>query len=208
MNSDAPAQFGGLRLFLPFSSNISIDSSHLPYKLIVVINHNTWSVLQFMVFSGCVPGCLAVMTGSVGSVDEIHFDRTDSSPDVVMVRKRRSFCSVKVEQPVTVVKVGAEDDAENPPAAAEGGEKKDLLAEESILASGAGGDAGLVINGQTNGKVREVQLLVNGERLITGWWRRRGTRAPSSRHSARCRCCSRNSFGSRSTRRICYRTSA
>ena len=168
IDSDVPARIGGCELFVPLTSSISVDTSHLPHKLIVVINSNAWSVLQFLTFSGVVPGCFAVVFNVVGSVDELHFDRNAESTDIVMVRKRRSFCSVKVDPPITVTKVGAPDDAPEALGEHKGVDASPPDVGGQSVAPPLFVDTGVVIDGATPGRGRELMLLVNGEKMVTG----------------------------------------
>lgn len=89
VNRDSPA---GTSVLCNFRGGLELDESELPNKLIVVIQTNTVSAMEFLLITGCLPGLIAVVGNLVGSVDELHFERQEDL-SVMMTKGERRLVS-------------------------------------------------------------------------------------------------------------------
>ncbi|GMI02428.1 hypothetical protein TrVE_jg2893 [Triparma verrucosa] len=170
-HGDSPA---GASVICNFRGGLELDESELPDKLVVVIQTNTVSALEFLLITGCIPGLLAVLGNFVGSVDELHFERGKDS-QVTMTKVRR-FCSrVIKEPPVKVVQVGLEDESEraevekylNKSNSNSGSNSGNSDSPSASNNEGKNVESLVVIDGQMGSKAKEDHLIINGEKIIT-----------------------------------------
>ncbi|GMI17784.1 hypothetical protein TrLO_g3282 [Triparma laevis f. longispina] len=173
-NRDSPA---GTSVICNFRGGLELDESELPNKLIVVIQTNTVSAMEFLLITGCLPGLIAVVGNLVGSVDELHFERQEDLS--VMMTKVRRFCSKVIKDPpVRVIQVGLEDEADRLEI------EKYLLQKQNSSSESPSGSGNsdspsasnnegrnvenlVVIDGQMGSKAKEDHLIINGEKIIT-----------------------------------------
>jgi hypothetical protein len=104
----------GSSILCPTKPNMSITEVAAEpgtnQKFVVSVGSNRGSIFQFLLWSGCVPGLLAVGLNLVGQVDELHFERTNKGPEghkeVIMTRYRRRCTTAWKDPPVVVEHVG------------------------------------------------------------------------------------------------------
>jgi hypothetical protein len=146
--STKPFSAGLSVLGIPGTPSISVDSSHLPNELVIVINNKLTSSGFFLLFGCLVPSALGILSNQVGSIDVLHFRREAIAPPpsnnpaiipeqptirVTMTRTRKSFFKCKVESPVVVRNVGTEEDG------ADFGAKKEVEADKEAEPEVSGG---------------------------------------------------------------------
>ena len=125
-------------------------------------------MLQYLLVTCCLPGCLSVLANQAGSFEEFHFEKSKSEESgggggggekvtkVTMTRTTRSFSSVRRHPTVLVEDVGTEDE--------------EMLEEQSSENSNTEGSNGgkeapnkafIVIDGVTGQKTKEDSVIVN-----------------------------------------------
>ena len=170
-HGDSPA---GASVICNFRGGLELDESELPDKLVVVIQTNSVSALEFLLITGCIPGLLAVLGNFVGSVDELHFERGKDS-QVTMTKVRR-FCSrVIKEPPVKVVQVGLEDESEraevekylNKSNSNSGSNSGNSDSPSASNNEGKNVESLVVIDGQMGSKAKEVRAKYTRNRAHT-----------------------------------------
>ena len=164
---------GGLSVLcgiLNGQEGISIDTSQLPKKLVVILNCSTRSMLQFWLFTGCLPGLFGVLFNCAGSVDELHFEKQHDG-SINMTRIRRYCSKIVTDRAIKVQAVGHLDDNESGDSSESGS--------QGGLGSNSNSDSPtnsnneqkhvenlVVIDGATGAKIKEDHLIVNGNKLI------------------------------------------
>ena len=125
-------------------------------------------MLQYLLVTCCLPGCLSVLANQAGSFEEFHFEKSKSEESgggggggekvtkVTMTRTTRSFSSVRRHPTVLVEDVGTEDE--------------EMLEEQSSENSNTEGSNGgkeapnkafIVIDGVTGQKTKEDSVIIN-----------------------------------------------
>ena len=157
---------GGMSILcglLSVQKGICIDASQLPEKLVVILNCNTRSAWQFLLFSGCLPGLLGVLFNCVGSVDELHFEK-QSDGSINMTRIRRHCSKVVKDRAIKVQAVGNLDDHHNDGSDSGNGSPRGMGSNSNSDSPTNSNNNNkqlenlVVIDGATGAKIKEVRL--------------------------------------------------
>jgi len=128
--------------------------------------------MQFLLFTGCLPGLLGVLLNCTGSVDELHFEKKEDG-SVNMTRYRRHCGAVVKETPIKVQAVGNLEDLDDYKDSQN--DSKNSSASPSASNSDSPTNSNnnqhhienlVVIDGATGAKMKEEHLILNGTRAM------------------------------------------